>query len=99
MVWVLVPGSGSAVLSYGGGGSGGGLARVGGVLGSVGVVRSGLAAWVLGTILVLMFWSDSAVPSFAAGGGSGGGLVEGVWIGLGVVGDIQGADRVEFRRE
>ena len=69
------------------------------VLGSVGVVRSGLAAWVLGTILVLMFWSDSAVPSFAAGGGSGGGLVEGVWIGLGVDGDIQGADRVEFRRE
>ena len=27
-----------------------------------------------------MSWSESAVPSFAAGGGSGGGLVEGVWM-------------------
>ena len=27
-----------------------------------------------------MSWSDYAVPSFAAGGGSGGGLVEGVWM-------------------
>ena len=61
--------------------------------------RARVLVEVVGTILVLMFRSDSAVPSFAAGGGSGGGLVEGVWIGLGVVGDIQGADRVEFRRE
>ena len=54
-----------------GGGPGGGL-------GSVGVVRGGLAVWVRGSVLVLMSGSDSVVPSPAAGGGSGGGLVKGV---------------------
>ena len=44
----------------------------------MGVVRGGLAAMVRGTVLVLMSGSDSVVPSPAAGGGSGGGLVKGV---------------------
>ena len=38
----------------------------------------GLVVWVLGSALVLMSGSDPAVPSFAAGGGSGGGLAKGV---------------------
>ena len=59
-----------------------GVVRVGGVpgggLGSVGVVRGGLAVWVRGSVLVLVSGSGSVVPSPAAGGGSGGGLVKGV---------------------
>ena len=43
-------------------------------------VRGGLAVWVRGLVLVLMSGSDSVVPSPAAGGGSGGGLVKGVWL-------------------
>ena len=50
----------------------------GGGLVSEGVVGGGLVVWVLGSALVLMSGSDSAVPSLADGGGSGGGLAKGV---------------------
>ena len=53
-----------------------GVVRVGGVpgggLGSVGVVRGGLAVLVRGSVLVLMSGLDYVVPSPAAGGDSGG---------------------------
>ena len=61
-----------------GGGPGGGL-------GSEDVVRGGLAVWVCGSVLVFMSGSDSAVPSPAAGVGSGGGLVGGVPGGQGAI--------------